>query len=270
MVVFSAKVVRVRSEAELAAGDPARGVQTALRALSILETFSSAAPTLSLSDISEQVDLPAPTVHRLLKALRSRDLVIFDADTRRYSLGHGVMRMAKIIMERDDLINIAYPGLERLRAETGETVSLQRLLGEQRVPVIELASLHPIRMASGVGTTYELVRGASGKAILAFMPQREIDRIVPTSTEPAKLAEELREIRETGIAKSRGEVVAGAAAVAAPILDSSGSVIGAINLTGPSDRFTAERVDAARPALIDVTDSITRQLGGMVVQRRAG
>src|ERR1700722_10143936 len=134
----------------MAEGDPARGVQTALRALSVLETFSSERPALTLSEISDVVGLPAPTVHRLLKALRSRDLVIFEATTKQYSLGHGIMRMAKIIMDSDDLTNLAYPGLERLRGETGETVSLQKILGDQRVPILELTSPHPIRMASGV------------------------------------------------------------------------------------------------------------------------
>lgn len=250
--------------------DPARGVQTALRALSILETFTSEKPTMGLTEISEEVQLSVPTVHRLLKALSSRDLVVLDPTTRRYSLGHGVMRMAKVIMERDDLINIAHPGLERLRSETMETVSLQTVLGDQRVPTIELTSPHAIRMTSGVGTPYSLVRGAAGKAILAFLPQRDVDRLIPTSAEPAELAVELARVRELGYALSSGEVVPGAAATAAPILDSQGVAIAAINVTGPAVRFTEERVMAAVPALLEVTDGITRLLGGAVVSRSAG
>ncbi|GGO97203.1 IclR family transcriptional regulator [Wenjunlia tyrosinilytica] len=249
--------------------DPARGVQTAMRALSILEAFSSAQPSLSLSEISEAVGLSVPTTHRLLKALRSRDMVILDPDTRRYSLGHGVMRMAKIIMSRDDLVVLAHPGLERLRSQTGETVSLQTRIGDQRVPIVELISEHPIRMASGVGATYSLLRGAAGKALLAFLPQRDIDRLVPTSTEPERLAKELVAIRAAGYATSRGEVVAGATAVAVPVLDSEGAARAVINVTGPADRFTAERMAAAVDAIREVAESITRQLGGAVADAGA-
>lgn len=248
----------------VATDDPARGVQTAVRALTILETFTARKPVLTLKEITDAVGLSSPTVHRLLKALRSHDMVYFDPTTRTYSLGHGVMRMARVVMERDDLVRIAYPGLERLRAETGETASLQRPSGDVRVPIVELTSQHAIRMASGVGTSYPLVRGAAGKAMLAFLSQRDQDRLVATSTEPRELTDELVAIRRRGYAESFGEVVAGAAGLAAPIRDAVGSVAGAINITGPRDRFSPERLRSAIPLLLEVTDGITRQLGGAV------
>src|ERR1700749_4796719 len=164
-----------------------RGVQTALRAISILEAFSTARPALSLSEIAESVELAVPTTHRLLNALQSRHLVVMNPETRRYSLGYGVMQLARIIMQRDELANVAYPALERIRNETSETVSLQTLVGEQRVAVTELVSPHPIRMSSGIGTPYSLVRGAAGKAILAFLPKREAERLVAGATDPDAL-----------------------------------------------------------------------------------
>ncbi|GAF43690.1 IclR family transcriptional regulator [Rhodococcus wratislaviensis] len=241
----------------------ARGVQTALRAISILEVFSTSRPALTLSEISEEVGLAVPTTHRLLKALVSRNLVVLDPESKRYSLGHGVMSLAQIIMQRDDLLSIAYPSLERLRNETSETVSLQNLVGDQRVAVSELASPHPIRMASGVGTPYTLVRGAAGKAILAFMSPKDIARLVPSSTSPTELLTELQSIRDEGYATSIGEVVAGASSLAAPIINSSRQVCAAINITGPADRFTQERVAHTAPLLLEVSANITRQLGGV-------
>jgi IclR family transcriptional regulator, KDG regulon repressor len=240
-----------------------RGVQTALRAISILEAFSTAQPSLTLSEIAESVELAVPTTHRLLKALQSRHLVVMNPETRRYSLGYGVMQLARIIMQRDELANVAYPALERIRNETSETVSLQTLVGEQRVAVTELVSPHPIRMSSGIGTPYSLVRGAAGKAILAFLPKREVERLVAGSTDPDALGVELGRIRERGVATSFGEVVPGASSLAAPIFGSMGDVVASINVTGPSDRFTPERVDATVPMLQQISAEITRQLGGV-------
>jgi DNA-binding IclR family transcriptional regulator len=240
-----------------------RGVQTALRAISILETFSTARPSLTLSEIAERVELAVPTTHRLLKALQSRHLVVMNPETRKYSLGYGVMQLARIIMQRDELASVAYPALERIRSETSETVSLQTLVGEQRVAVTELVSPHPIRMSSGIGTPYSLVRGAAGKAILAFLPKREIERLVAGSTDPEALNAELVIIRERGVATSFGEVVPGASSLAAPVMNSLGEVVASINVTGPSDRFSPERVEATVPLLQQISSDITRQLGGV-------
>src|SRR6201995_6209701 len=108
------------------------------------------------------------------------------------------MQLARIIMQRDELASVAYPALERIRSETSETVSLQTLVGEQRVAVTELVSPHPIRMSSGIGTPYSLVRGAAGKAILAFLPKREAERLVGGSTDPEALGAELGRNRGGG------------------------------------------------------------------------
>jgi DNA-binding IclR family transcriptional regulator len=246
----------------MAAPAAARGVQTAIRAISILEAFSMTRPTLTLSEISETVGLGIPTTHRLLKALQSRNLVVMDPHSRTYSLGHGVMELARVIMQRDDLASHAYAGLQRLRSETSETASLMILVGDQRIAVSELVSPHPIRMASGVGNSYTLVRGAAGKAILAFMSQRDIDRLVASSTEPDALVAELDKIRRNGYATSVGEVVAGAASLAAPIIDSTGHVTASLNITGPADRFTDVKVSATVPLILEVSAGITRQIGG--------
>jgi DNA-binding IclR family transcriptional regulator len=240
----------------------ARGVQTALRAISILEAFSTTRPAQTLSEISETVDLVVPTTHRLLKALQSRNLVVFDPVTKRYSLGPGIMSLAQIIIQRDDVLAVAYPLLERLRAETSETVSLQNLVGDQRVAISELSSPHRIRMTSGVGQPYPLVRGAAGKAILAFMTQKDIARLAPTSNDPDRLLRELESIRQQGYSTSMGETVAGASSVAAPIINGSQRVCAAINITGPSDRFTQRRIADTAPLLVEACVSITNQLGG--------
>ena len=136
------------------------------------------------------------------------------------------------------------------------------LIGDRRVAISELTSPHPIRMASGVGQPYPLVRGAAGKAILAFMSAKDIARLAPTSTEPDRLLAELESVRQRGYATSTGETVAGASSVAAPLINASQRVCAAINITGPSDRFTDRRIADTVPLLVESCASITNQLGG--------
>jgi DNA-binding IclR family transcriptional regulator len=251
------------------AAAPRRGAQSVHRAIDILEAFLGEAPSLSLAEISEAVHLKVPTTHRLLKALQAKDLIVVDPNSRKYSLGGGVMRLANVIISRDDIAAICQPGLVKLRNETGETAALHCLVGDERVCLVELSSPQPIRMASGVGRAYPLFAGAAGKAILAFLPPDRVDRIVKGSrsgpsgapTPPRTLLAQLPEIRARGYAISSGETVKGASAVAAAILDSEDRVVGAINITGPADRFSSAKVKKAVKPLLRVTEEIMRQLG---------
>jgi DNA-binding IclR family transcriptional regulator len=233
------------------------GAQTLLRALDILDCFVDAGGgTLSLAEISRRLGLTAPTTHRLVKALISRGFVVGGAN-RRYGLGPAVMRLASVVMHRaDDLIAVAMPSLERLRETTGETVSLHCRVGDERVCVAELISAQPIRMASGVGRVYPLYAGAAGKAMLAWLPDAlesvrgRLAVVGPaTIAEPAELDAELRRIRKRGYAVSESEVVAGAASLAMPVFGSSGSVIAAINIAGPSMRWNRSKMAKCRDDL---------------------
>jgi DNA-binding IclR family transcriptional regulator len=251
------------------------GAQTLLRALDILECFvEEGGGTLSLAEISRRLGLTAPTTHRLVKALISRGFVVGDAN-RRYGLGPAVMRLASVVMHRaDDLIAVAMPSLERLREATGETVSLHCPVGDERVCVAELISAEPIRMESGIGRIYPLYAGAAGKAMLAWLPDAlesvrgRLTAVGPaTIVDPPELEAELRRIRKRGYAVSESEVVAGAASLAAPVFGSSGSVIAAINIAGPSMRWNRSKMTKFRDelrreveALMIVTASTGRSL----------
>jgi DNA-binding IclR family transcriptional regulator len=179
------------------------------------------------------------------------------------------MSLASVIIQRDDIVSIAQPALERLRTETGETVAIHWLVGEHRVCLVELASPHPIRMASGVGKSYPLYAGASGKAILAWLPPERVSRVIEEALEEKSLSAaqarvltaQLEEIRKKGFATSVGETVQGAAAIAAAILDSSHTVIGSINITGPANRFNDERRKQTAKPLVAVAARIMSLLG---------
>jgi DNA-binding IclR family transcriptional regulator len=250
--------------------DVRRGAQTVHRAMDILEAFSVDRPSLALGEICEAVNLTLPTTHRLLKALQHKEMVFWDPLSKRYSLGAGVMRLASLILNRDDLTAIIQPSLEYLRSETHETVGLHGVIDNERVCLVELVSPLPIRMASGVGKAYPLHVGAAGKAILARMPSDHADRILDDACNAGlisgqrrnALRRELDQVRSLGYATSRGETVPGAAAIATPVLNASGVVVGAINITGPADRMTLAKTKQFAAPLLRVTAEVTRQLGG--------
>lgn len=247
------------------------GSQTVDRALQILECFTLERPSLTLTELSELTGLTVPTTHRLLKALECRNFLLIDERTKRYSLGSGAMRLAGVIMQRDDLQAVVLPHLERLRAISEETTALYWYVDGARVCVLELVSRHFIRMSSGTGRRYPLYAGASGKAILAFLPNSTINDILDKAEREGvgplinrsreAMMSELREIRSRGYATSYAEVVAHAAAVAAPIIDASGHPIAAINVTGPERRFDDQHIQALTGTLVDTVKTVETQMG---------
>jgi DNA-binding IclR family transcriptional regulator len=262
-------MTEARRNANGASTDIRRGAQTVHRAIDILEAFSVNRPSLALGEICEAVNLTLPTTHRLLKALQHKEMVFWDPLSRRYSLGAGVMRLASLILNRDDLTAIVQPSLDYLRNETDETVGFHGVIDDERVCLVELVSPLPIRMASGVGRAYPLYSGAAGKAILALMPGEQAERVLNDACKARLLSadrrnalrRELEQIRSVGYATSRGETVPGAAAVATAVVNASGAVVGSINITGPADRMTPAKAKEFATPLLKVRAEVMRQLG---------
>jgi DNA-binding IclR family transcriptional regulator len=246
------------------------GAQAIHRALRVLKCFSTDHPTVSLTEITNMTGLTMPTAHRIVKALQSNQFVAHDELTARYSLGPALLRMAGVILRREEnLGSVATPYLERLRDITGETVGLHAPHDGDRICLVEIVGSHAIRMATGVGQTYPLHAGAAGKAILAFLPPERVEhalaeplQLVSTGepVNPAELRHELSHIRSTGYAFSRGETVHGANALAVPVFGSRG-VLGSINITGPDSRWDTASMDAAVPDLLRIADKLSEQFG---------
>ncbi len=255
----------MRSAGRRSASETLRGAQTVQRALDILSVFDVEQPSLSTAEISQAVSLTLPTTHRLLKALQSKEMVVWDRHSRRYSLGPQIIRLAGIILQRDDLISLVEPWLQKLRAASGETASLHWRIGEKRMCVREFVSPQPIRMVSGVGKLYPLVRGAAGKAILAWLSPETVDGIFRAEglvgRKRAALLEDLDAVRRRGYATSTGETTHGASAIAAPIMAGGDDAVASLNVTGPELRFTPRKAAAVQGLLLEACGEVMKQLG---------
>lgn len=236
------------------------GSQTVDRAISILELFTLERPQWTLTEVANEMGLTVSTVHRLLKSLLAHELLLVEPAGKRYSLGPGVMRMAKMLLERDDVHQVydaAAQFMSQLRASTGETIGLHRILGQYRACVAELVSFQTVRTQTSVGGLQPLHAGAASKSLIAWLTSAERDRLLPyssleqlTPNTPGSreaLEAELEIVRHRGYATSGGESVIGAAALSVPIFDSRNRVVASLNVTGPVERWNpttmAEHVD---------------------------
>ncbi|HXM57835.1 MAG TPA: IclR family transcriptional regulator, partial [Candidatus Dormibacteraeota bacterium] len=188
---------------------------------------------------------------------------------RRYGLGYAALRLGRGNYSNLELRARALPHMRELHHDTWETVALSALVGRDRVYVDQLVSPKEIKLAVELGRPFPLHAGASGRAILAFMPTdaREalltepLERLSPrTVVEPAELRPLLDHVRETGIAFSRSERQEGAASIAAPVFDNHG-VAGAICVCGPEYRFDEASVARYEPLLRAATEHLSHELG---------
>ena len=230
------------------------GVQSIDRAAAILRCFDARRPTLGISEIARMTGLSTTTTHRLLVALQANRLVRQTPD-RRYGLGPLLVQLARSGAVPTTLRDAALPVMTALRDEVDETVAVHELLPTgERVVVDQVESHHELRRTyTDIGVPIKLPHGAPGKAILSMLPVaqqdfwlgQKIESITPTTiTEPERLRAELAEARRRGWAGSKSERTPGIRAVAAPIFDHSGQVIGALGLSVPEIRMDDARADA--------------------------
>lgn len=206
------------------------------------------APGLSLGQIAAATGLPRPTVQRLVDALLVEGMVAADPLLGGVRLGPLIARLATSVST--DLVVLARPHLERLCAETRETVAMTVL---QDGKVVVLAFLPPagqeIRLASSVGAIWTLHSTADGKALLAGLPEATqralltppLRRKTPnTETDPDALLAQLREVERTGFAVDLDGTTSGISAIAMRIEDRAGTRYALSVLTGAAG-FPASR-----------------------------
>lgn len=250
------------------------GSQAIDRALGILLCFTLATPVLQLKDIANQTGLTMPTAHRMLKALQKSGFIVQQAADGSYRVGPAVVNLAGVALNattKSSLAAIAMPYLDELRNETGETAGLHMPWDDGRVCVAEAESRHLMRMASGVGRTFPWHAGAASKALLSGETPEGREAILDdagwqrfaaaTPQDRTRLLTELDAVARDGYALSISETVDGASAIAVPVRGPNGDVVAAVNVTGPSVRWTDDRMVAALPLLRAVIARIERDLG---------
>lgn len=221
------------------------------RALQVIYAVAeSSSPGVGVSALARDVDLPKAVVHRILKVLARDGFLAFDENTKRYSLGPRARTIGLAALRQLDVPGVARPFLQRLSANTAETATLSIRQGWSRAYVDQVLSPQEVRMWVVLGKPYPLHAGSSSKAILAALPEVELEEFLrhhelapfteATMTSPAKLRAEIRKIRELGYAVSLGERQSGAASVAAAIRNGDGTVFGSVSVCGPSNRFNEE------------------------------
>ncbi|MER7466901.1 IclR family transcriptional regulator [Streptomyces sp. NPDC097981] len=252
------------------AGAPAGGVQSVDRAISVLEILARRGEA-GVSEVAAEIDVHKSTAFRLLGALEARGLVEQSAERGKYRLGFGIVRLAGAVTGRIDITQVGRPVCERLAEELGETVNIAILEEQYAINLCQVRGPGAVTAHNWVGQLTPLHATSSGKVLLAHLPAKQrvqlvaeagLKRYTPnTLTARTKLEKNLVEALDRGYAMTFEEYEIGLHAMAAPIRDRDGVVIAAISASGPSYRFTEERMRELAPLLMQGAQEISHRMG---------
>ena len=241
------------------------------RGLRIIEATAAIGGAATLSEIARKTGLPRSTTHHLLQALVDFGYLVHDGDTRPYTLAPKLFRLTGRTWTKEQLAEISMPFLDELSRRTGEGTSLAILRDGVVTVVAKRESEGPVRVVQEVGARRPIYCTAVGKAVAAWLPERELDGIIArtvfepmtarTIRTPAAFRRELARIRATGFAIDNEEHIRGIRCIAAPVRYHSGEVRASLCVLGPTSRMPQRRVAGIRQPLAAVAADLSARLG---------
>ncbi len=259
--------------------DRQQGRSAVQRAGRLLTALGLGRPSLgfNLTELSESTGIHKATTQRLLSALEETGLVERGSDMR-FRIGLRLVELASTYLDDLDLVEQARPMLQRLAADTQETVHLGTPSGRSIAYIDKVESTHSLRMVSRIGGLNPLHCTALGKALLASGDETYLASILDggleqrtpnTITGEKALRTELVAIRARGYAVDREETRLGIRCVGAEIRGRGGKVIGAISISGPSVRMGEEKLQELGVMVRRAADKVSARMGYIRVEVHA-
>jgi IclR family acetate operon transcriptional repressor len=253
----------------LPAQPPKPADSTTGRVAEVLLAFAGADRPLGVTDLAKATGLSKAVAYRIAQELCNSSFLWQNPETKKYQPGISAFALTDAANKASLFRRAGLELLADLAEHTGETATLSGRIGHRRVYIAQVESGQLVRISVQVGSAQPLTVGASGAAILAFLPENEIEaalRIpVPaisarTVTDPVALRERLRQVATDGYARTESERVADATSFAAPVRNRFGEVMGCMSVAALSSRLTPKREEQLIREVKAATAELTSRL----------
>ena len=220
------------------------GVRSVTRTLEIMSLLREGRSAITLREIQAETGLPRTTLVRLLSTLEQFGL-LWGTGRHRYIPGPGLMRWAGLARDAWELPAEARQALRELVQATRETASIYVRQNVRRICVAQEQSPQALRHVTRVGRESPLI-AAPGRVLIKDLSEQELRRVALDSPDGERrlplLQKWQQEVRDDGYAVTHGEREDGLSVVAIPLVDNESSVVAALTLAGPTERFTDDKV----------------------------
>lgn len=237
-----------------------------LRLLGLLEVIADNDHLVTLPELVDQTGLPKPTVHRMLQQLEGAGMLHRDGDTRHYSTGLRLRRLAESLLMNSSIHGGRHAVLTQLVSEIGESCNITALSGNQVLYLDRVETTAPLRFYLHPGSRVPVHCSASGKLFLSQMSETQRRRLLDNSplerftdntlTTPQAVEAELDRIRRDGHALDNEEFLPDLLCIAVPVPRAKGRSNLAVAVQAPITRLSASRALSLLPVLNEAAASI--------------
>jgi DNA-binding IclR family transcriptional regulator len=246
-------------------------VQSLDRAFDILTLLGDEPNGTSLSEISERLDLPKSTVHRLLGVLSQRMFVRKSQRSGTYRLGPGIIELCSNYLNNLELKTETTPHMDELSATTGNVVFLAIRQNDQMVYIDSKEQITSLRKYAIIGQRKPLYCTSLGKALLMGLEEEDIRGLLAdtvfekrgpnTHTNIESLLADIRECKRRGWSLDDQEAEPDINCVAAPIYDYRGQVIAAVSTSWILEQQPQMTPEKMAPIVMKCTRAISYNMG---------
>lgn len=242
--------------------------------VAILEHLASVGIPLGVSEISRELSLNKVSVFLILSSLKEAGWVVQEPVSQKYKLSENMLMFGLQLISQLELQKVAGLYLYELAQITGETTSLSIRVGLERIFILGIPGQYAFRLPIRIGERMPLWIGADGKAMLAFLPKADVEKVMKQLEDPQPaltlvghevdiqtLKEELIKIKVQGYAISAGEIHPERCAVASPIFGHNQRVIGSLSIRGSLPRFSRQFAQKNASLVVKTANRISQGLG---------
>jgi IclR family pca regulon transcriptional regulator len=242
------------------AANPKSSVQSLAKAFRVLEAIAASETDMTLSEIAALADLDPGTTHRMLNTMVDLGYVA-RGDAKRFTLTLKVLDLGFRAIGHRDIRSLARPLLRSLVGEVSEAASIGVLSGTDVLYVDRMrAGITRLGVDIRIGTVIPATTSMIGWAMLAFLPDTELDKLLKQSSQtpaPKDLRSQLKAVRKQGYVLNDSQFSNGLGILAVPVLDKDGYPLAAISVAAPVIRMSL--TDLKKRALTSV-QAVARQI----------
>ena len=245
------------------------------RAIEVLDHLSQR-PGQSLSALAADLNQSPATIYRVLVTFERRGLVEFDPREQLWHVGAQTFVIGGRFLRRTGLVDRARPILRELMEATGETANLGVERSGSVLFVSQVETQESIRAFFPPGTLSPMHASGIGKALLAEMDEKRLDRVLKRSemeqftaftlSDPEALKTDLSATRSRGYAFDGEEKNLGMRCIASPVFDLHGEAVAGLSVSGPTSRVTDSRIGKISEAVMQAAQELTLAVGGSPVR----
>ena len=239
-----------------------------MRLFALLEVIASKDQFFSLQELSEETQLPKPTLHRMLQQLETAGLLQRSVDGRHYGTGVRLRRLAEKLLLNDVSHGARHAVLRHLVEEVGESCNLTALSGSEVIYLDRVETAAPLRFYLQPGSRVPVHCSASGKIFLSEMTPSQRQRLLAhapleaftpkTLTQMDQLEQEIKQIKRQGFALDNEEFLPGLLCVAMLVPSASGRSNLCVAVQAPIMRLTVDKAMQLLTPLHRAAEALSR------------